>query len=159
MGALGLFCVAVANILSIEINGLVFGGILTVIGFGANGKQLYSISSLMAGVVFATLLSPLNFYDPSVTVAFFFVACLSPIPAKYGWHWGFVAGLIHIHLATSLTAPSGGINLYNNGVAAGFVVILLLPVLRALEQRNQDRADDIRVREPAVVMHSQPPPR
>ena len=137
MGALGIYCVAVANVLGIEITGLVLGAALSVMGFGANGKQIYSATALMSGVAFATIISPLSLYDPGVAVAFFFVACLSPIPARFGWHWGFVAGIIHVHLATSLATPSGGINLYNNGVAAGFVVVLLLPILRALEQRKQ----------------------
>jgi len=138
MGVLGIFCVIIANILSIEMAGPVLGGILVVMGFGANGKQLYSVTSLMAGVFFATLISPLSIHDPGVSIAFFFVACLSPIPAKFGWHWGFLAGIIHIHLATSLAFPSGGINLYNNGVAAGFVVVILLPLIRAIEQRKEN---------------------
>ena len=137
MGLLGIFCTSVALILQMEINGLVLGAILSVMGFGANGKQIYSVSSLMAGVALATLLSPLELHDPGVSVAFFFVACLSPIPAKFGWHWGVVAGMLHIHLATSLAVPSGGINLYNNGVAAGFVTVLLLPIIRAIHQRNE----------------------
>jgi len=137
MGVLGIYCVLVANVIGIEITGLVLGAVLSVMGFGANGKQLYSATALMSGVAFATFVSPLSLFDPGVAVAFFFVCCLSPIPARFGWHWGFVAGIIHVHLATSLAVPSGGINLYNNGVAAGFVVVLLLPILRVLEQRKQ----------------------
>jgi len=140
MGVLGLFCVLVANIAGFELTGPILGGIITVMGFGANGMQIYSTSSLMVGVVVATLISPLSLFEPGVSIAFFFVACLSPIPAKYGWHWGVIAGIIHLHLATSLAMPSGGINLYNNGVAAGFVVILLLPLLRAMDQRKEDAA-------------------
>jgi len=140
MGVLGLFCILMANLVGFELTGPLLGGIISVMGFGANGMQIYSASSLMAGIALATFTSPLSLDDPNVSVAFFFVACLSPIPAKYGWHWGVVAGLIHLHLATSLALPSGGINLYNNGVAGGFVVILLLPLLRALEQRKADAA-------------------
>ncbi|MCL2857731.1 MAG: DUF1576 domain-containing protein [Oscillospiraceae bacterium] len=138
MGVLGLFCTFVALfVIRIEINGLVLGAILSVMGFGANGKQIFSVSSLMAGVALGTLLSPWNLQDPGVAVAFFFVACLSPIPAKFGWHWGVIAGVIHLHLVTSLAVPSGGINLYNNGVAAGFVTVLLLPIIRAIHQRRE----------------------
>ncbi|MCL2579753.1 MAG: DUF1576 domain-containing protein [Oscillospiraceae bacterium] len=137
MGVLGIFCTTVALVLGMEINGLVLGAILSVMGFGANGKQIYSVSSLMAGVAVATLLSPLELLDPGVSVAFFFVACLSPIPAKFGWHWGVVAGAVHVHLATSLAVPSGGINLYNNGVAAGFATVLLLPIIRAIHARKE----------------------
>ena len=137
MGILGIFCTLVAFILGIEMTGLVLGAILSVMGFGANGKQVYSTSSLMAGIALGTLLSPWSLHDPGVAVAFFFVACLSPIPAKFGWHWGVIAGVIHLHVVTSIAVPSGGINLYNNGVAAGFVVILLLPIMRTLRDRKE----------------------
>ena len=140
MGVLGIFCVLAANLIGFEISGPLVGGTFTVMGFGANGKQLYSLTSLMGGVIFATFISPLYIHDPAIAIAFFFVACLSPIPAKYGWHWGFIAGLIHVHLAATLAVPSGGINLYNNGIAAGFVVVILLPILRALEQRKENIA-------------------
>ena len=140
MGLLGIFCTAAALILGLEISGLALGAILSVMGFGANGKQIYSTSSLMAGIVLGTLLSPLSIYDPGITVAFFFVACLSPLPAKFGWHWGVIAGILHLHLVTTLAVPSGGINLYNNGIAAGFVVIILLPIIRSIQQRREAAA-------------------
>ena len=137
MGLLGLFCTFMALVTGMQISGLVLGAILSVMGFGANGKQIYSVSSLMAGIALGTLLSPWSLQDPGVAVAFFFVACLSPIPAKFGWHWGVIAGFIHLHVVTSIAVPSGGINLYNNGVAAGFVTILLLPIIRAIQQRRE----------------------
>ena len=140
MGLLGIFCTVVALLIGLEITGLALGAIISVMGFGANGKQIYSTSSLMAGIALGTLLSPHSLYDYGVTVAFFFVACLSPVPAKFGWHWGVIAGVIHLHLVTSLAVPSGGINLYNNGVAAGFVVVLILPIIRAIHQRRDEAA-------------------
>jgi len=137
MGVLGLFCTLMTAVIQIEISGLVLGAILSVMGFGANGKQVYSVSSLMAGIFLGTLLSPWSVQDPGVAVSFFFVACLSPVPAKFGWHWGVIAGMIHLHVVTSIALPSGGINLYNNGVAAGFVVVLLLPIIRMIRQRRE----------------------
>jgi len=138
MGILGIFCTLVALALGFEINGLALGAILSVMGFGANGKQVYSVSSLMAGVALATFTSPLSLHAPGIIVIFFFVACLSPIPAKFGWHWGVIAGFLHVHIATSIAVPSGGINLYNNGVAAGFVTVLLLPVIRFINLRKEN---------------------
>jgi len=139
MGLLGFLCVAVSLIFDIQLSGLALGAIVSVIGFGANGKQLFSTTSLMLGVFLATLISPLSMQDPSVIVAFFFAACLSPIPAKFGFHWGIIAGVFHIHLATSLAVMTGGVNLYNSGVAAGFVTILLLPIIRAIDERKSER--------------------
>ena len=135
MGLLGLFCVAVANILSMEISGLAFGAILTIIGFGANGKNIPSAAALMAGIAIGTFFSPMPLHDPGVITAFFFVLSLCPIPTVFGLRWGIVAGILHIHLVTSLAIPSGGINLYNNGLAAGFVAILLVPMILAFKAR------------------------
>jgi len=135
MGLLGIFCITVANVMRMEISGLAFGAILTIIGFGANGKNIPSGASLMLGVSIGTILSPMNLWDPGVITAFFFVLSLCPIPSKFGLHWGVIAGILHIHLVTSLAYPSGGINLYNNGLAAGFVAILLVPVILAFKAR------------------------
>ena len=140
MGILGIFCTTVALFMGFEINGLVLGAILSVMGFGANGKQLYSISSLMVGIFLGTLISPLDIQYPGISVAFFFVSCLSPIPAKFGWHWGVISGIFHLHIVTSLAVPSGGINLYNNGVAAGFVTVLILPLIRCIRQRRENES-------------------
>jgi hypothetical protein len=135
MGLLGIFCVTVAGVLGMEISGLAFGAILTIIGFGANGKNIPSGASLMLGVAIGTFFSPKDLWDPGVITAFFFVLSLCPFPSKFGLRWGVIAGIIHIHLVTSLAYPSGGINLYNNGLAAGFVAILLVPVILAFKAR------------------------
>jgi hypothetical protein len=135
MGLLGIFCVTVAGVLGMEISALAFGAILTIIGFGANGKNIPSGASLMLGVAVGTFLSPMDLWDPGIITAFFFVLSLCPIPSKFGLHWGVIAGILHIHLVTSLAYPSGGINLYNNGLSAGFVAILLLPIILAFKGR------------------------
>ena len=135
MGLLGLFCILVSAIFSIELSALAFGAIITIIGFGANGKNIPSGAALMLGVAVGTFFSPMEFHDPGIIAAFFFVLSLCPIPSKFGLHWGVIAGILHIHLVTSLAVPSGGINLYNNGLAAGFVAILLVPVILAFKAR------------------------
>ena len=137
MGLIGIFCILVANILGMEISGLAFGAIVTIIGFGANGKNIPSGAALMLGVAIGTFLSPFSLFDPGIIAAFFFVLALCPIPNVFGWHWGVVAGIIHIHLVTSLAVPSGGMNLYNNGLSAGFVAILLVPMILVIKARRE----------------------
>jgi hypothetical protein len=136
MGLLGIFCIAVSAVLGMELSGLAFGAIITIIGFGANGKNIPSGAALMLGVAVGTFFSPMELHDPGVITAFFFVLSLCPIPSKFGLHWGIIAGILHIHLVTSLAIPSGGINLYNNGLSAGFVAILLVPVILAFKARG-----------------------
>ena len=137
MGLLGLYCITVAAILhftmGFQLNGPILGAVISVMGFGINGKNVPSAFFLMVGVSIAALIT-YNFelYHPGIGVILFFVPCLSPIPTKFGWHWGIIAGFIHLHVATSLAVPSGGINLYNNGLAAGLVVMLILPIIRSM---------------------------
>lgn len=145
MALLGLYCIAAAAVLhftvGFQLNGPILGAVISVMGFGMNGKNVPSAFFLMLGVSIATLLTA-NFelYHPGIGVILFFVPCLSPIPTKFGWYWGIVAGFIHLHVATSLAVPSGGINLYNNGLAAGFVVMLILPIIRSIVTLRENLA-------------------
>ncbi|MCL2866023.1 MAG: DUF1576 domain-containing protein [Lachnospiraceae bacterium] len=137
MGLLGLFCILAAVIFDMQLSGLAWGGIITIIGFGANGKNVPSAIALMIGIGIATFFSPFHIRDPGVVVAFYFVTALSPIPNMFGLHWGVIAGIIHLHVVTSLAGPSGGINLYNNGLAAGLIAMLLVPFILALKNRKK----------------------
>ena len=138
MGLLGIFCIIVALVLGLEMSGLAWGAILTIIGFGANGKNIPSAIALMGGVWLATVLSPFSIHDPGIIVAFYFVTALSPVPNIFGLHWGVVAGFLHLHLVTSMAVPTGGINLYNNGMAAGVVTIILVPLILSVQKRKDN---------------------
>ena len=126
------------------LQGPALGAILSTIGFGANGKNVPSSISLFLGATLAALLAPsLDITNPGVITILFFVPCLCPIPTKFGYHWGIVAGFLHMHFATSFAGPSGGMNLYNNGFAAGFVVIILYPLLLSLGRRREEKQNQL----------------
>ncbi|WP_155730314.1 copper homeostasis protein CutC, partial [Streptobacillus moniliformis] len=58
----------------------------------------------------------------------FFSTTLAPIAGKYGWHLGIIAGIFHFSVATQIGAVHGGMNLYNNGLAAGIVSSIYVPI-------------------------------
>ena len=60
-------------------------------------------------------------------------AALAPIAGRFGWHWGIVAGFLHSSAALSVGPVHAGLNLYNNGFAAGIVAAVLVPVITAIQ--------------------------
>ena len=102
-----------------ELNGPVIGAIFTIVGFAAFGKHPRNIVPIMAGVFLGSLAKPWSADDPSILLAALFGTTLAPIAGRFGWHWGVVAGFVHSSAALSVGPVHAGLNLYNNGFAAG----------------------------------------
>ena len=138
MGLLGMFCLILMFAIGSDINGPVMGSIFTVVGFGAFGKHLKNVWPVMLGCMLAGgFMYVFSGENPSVSLAILLVTCLAPIAGRYGWKWGVAAGFIHLYIAMNAAAFSGGFNLYNNGLAAGFVVVFLLPIIRVIHDRAE----------------------
>jgi hypothetical protein len=120
-----------------ELNGPVIGAIFTIVGFAAFGKHPRNIVPIIAGVFLGSLAKPWNADDPSILLAALFGTTLAPIAGRFGWHWGVVAGFIHSSAALSVGPVHAGLNLYNNGFAAGIVASVLVPVVIAIQSRTQ----------------------
>jgi hypothetical protein len=132
-GAVGtLYVLAVGG----DLNGPVIGAILTIVGFAAFGKHPRNIVPIMAGVFLGSLFKPFGAADPSIVLAALFGTTLAPIAGRFGWHWGVVAGLVHSSAALSVGSLHAGLNLYNNGFAAGLVASVLVPVIIAVKARR-----------------------
>jgi len=133
MGIMGLACLAVMFIVRGEYSGPVLGSILSVVGFGAFGKALASAAPIFGGAMLASaatmLITGAAFNSPGFLVAAFFSSCLSPFGRRFGVFWGFIAGFLHLSLATQIAIFHGGLNLYNNGFAGGLVAMILLPIV------------------------------
>ena len=126
-----------------DLNGPVIGAILTIVGFSAFGKHPRNIVPIMLGVFLGSLFKPWTAADPSIVLAALFGTTLAPIAGRFGWHWGVVAGIVHSSAATSVGWLHAGLNLYNNGFAAGIVAAVLVPVIIAIEaRRNAGRAQE-----------------
>ena len=133
-GAIGMiYILAVGG----ELNGPVIGAIFTIVGFAAFGKHPRNIVPIMVGVFLGSLAKPWNADDPSILLAALFGTTLAPIAGRFGWHWGIVAGFIHSSAALSVGPVHAGLNLYNNGFAAGIVASVLVPVIISIQSRTQ----------------------
>jgi hypothetical protein len=126
--------IAMAYILAVggDLNGPVIGAILTIVGFAAFGKHPRNIWPIMIGVYLGSFAKPWNIDDPSILLAALFGTTLAPIAGRFGWHWGIVAGFLHSSAALSVGPVHAGLNLYNNGFAAGIVAAVLVPVIVAI---------------------------
>lgn len=139
VGAIGLAYLLALYPLGVRLNGPLVCCIFTMTGFGAFGKHPANVLPVMAGAVLAALLMielPIN--APGVLLATLLCTCLAPIAGQFGWQWGAAAGFIHMTIVQNTGILHGGMNLYNNGFAAGLVCILLVPVIEAVKPEPEE---------------------
>jgi len=129
MSLLCAFSTTLVLVLGAEINGPAIAGILTMTGFGSLGKHLKNVAPIVAGAVLSAYANKLNPAAPNNIVAILFSSGLAPLAGMFGWKWGIIAGFLHVSIAMYIGDLNGNLNLYNNGFAACFVVMFLLPVI------------------------------
>lgn len=136
VGAIGfayLLCVGV------RLNGPLVCCLFSMVGFAAFGKHPRNVTPLMAGAVLAAVgLEKLPVTAPGVLLATLFCTGLAPIAGQFGWYWGVTAGFLHMAIVQNTGVLHGGMNLYNNGFAAGLVCVLLIPVIEALKPEPKE---------------------
>jgi len=139
-GVFGLFILAYYNLIGANFNGVTFGLIFCMLCTCNSGSRPTNVWPIMLGYVVASFvtgwISPLlggNFTlavnAQAIVIGLCYANGLSPICDKYGWHYGFVAAMIHYCLVTLVPGLHGGFCLYNGGFTAIFVCIILVPVL------------------------------
>ncbi|MCP9771918.1 DUF1576 domain-containing protein [Synechococcus sp. Tobar12-5m-g] len=139
MGLCGFLGLGYILLVGADVNGPTIGGILTIVGFGAFGKHPANILPIMLGVWFGSLAKPWHASDPSIILAALFGTTLAPIAGRFGWSWGIFAGFIHSSAALATSGIHAGLNLYNNGLAAGLVSAVLVPVIIAVTSRRNSK--------------------
>jgi hypothetical protein len=96
----------------------------------------------MGGVLIATLLMGADPAASGLILAALFSTSLAPIAGRFGWHWGILTGAIHVSVAQTVGVLHAGLNLYNNGFAAGIVATLVSAVILAIVSRNSERTQE-----------------
>lgn len=134
MGILCIFSTTLVLWLKADLNGPTISGILTIVGFGCFGKHLKNIIPVIAGALIGTIFNQWDMTWPSNILAILFSTGLAPIAGQYGWLWGMAAGFLHVNFVIHIKFLNNGMNLYNNGYAAGFVALLLVPVIIAFRK-------------------------
>jgi hypothetical protein len=151
MGLTGMIGMVYILAVGGDLNGPVIGAILTIVGFAAYGKHPRNILPIMLGVYLGSWAKPWGADDPSILLAALFGTTLAPIAGRFGWHWGIVAGFLHSSAALTVGPVHAGLNLYNNGFAAGLVAAVLVPVIIAIQAITQPE------REPPAATGATPP--
>lgn len=138
-GAIGLVYLLGLYPFGVRLNGPLVCCVLSMTGFAAFGKHPKNILPVMAGAALAkALLVAVPFTAPGPLLAVLFCTGLAPIAGQYGVFWGMAAGFLHMTIVQNTSILHGGMNLYNNGFAAGLVCIILLPIIEAFKRRTKD---------------------
>jgi hypothetical protein len=134
MAVLCSFATTVVLLLGAELNGPAMAGILTMMGFASMGKHIRNVAPVVIGAVLSAYANKWDPAAPVNIVAILFSSGLAPISGMFGWIWGVIAGFLHVNVAMYIGDLNGGLNLYNNGFAATFVVMFLLPVITIVKR-------------------------
>ena len=151
MGILGLLAAGISLVFKIHLNAPIMGAILSMIGWGGFGKAVANCVPIISGVVLAGLarymLAP-GFYGTVPVMQYlstqaviwssaFWGTCLSPMAKYFGWKWAIPIGMVHFTFASYISTFHWGQNLYNNGLAAGFVCVVMIPIIRSIDKAGK----------------------
>ncbi len=135
IGITGLVALLIILVLKIHLNGPVFGGLLTIVGFSAFGKHPRNVLPPMIGVLLMILLFNMEL-SVVLVLAIIFSSALAPISGEYGAVIGVLAGMLHLPVALSLSQLHGGVLLYSNGFAAAFTAVIMLTLIQTFKRRD-----------------------
>ena len=119
VGVYGLFILAYYNLIGAPFNGVTFGLIFCMLCTCNSGSRPTNVWPIMLGYVVASTvtgwLSPmlggsfsLAVNAQAIVIGLCYANGLSPICDKYGWHFGFLASMIHYCLVTLVPGLHGG---------------------------------------------------
>ena len=134
MGILGILATCFVIVIGGDLNGATICGIFTIIGFGCFGKNIRNIIPIIIGATIAAIFNVNKITSPSLLLSILFSTTLAPICGKFGWKYGVLAGIIHVNIVTNIGYLHGGLNLYNNGLAGGFVAMILIPLITTFKK-------------------------
>lgn len=127
-GLVGFLGIIVIFIIDAPLNGATLSGIFTMLAFGFLGKHIFNCIPVMLGAILTTTISIYTLDNKGIILGILFVTALAPIAGTFGFVPGLIAGGLHIILVVTLASQHAGLNLYNNGLSAGIVVMVLVPI-------------------------------
>ena len=98
---------------------------------------------VLLGVALSTLFSQYSLNTYGIQIAALFAVGLSPIAGQFGVFAGVFAGMLHSAIVMCTSPMYGGLNLYNNGFSAGWVAIIMVPLIESFishfEMRKKEK--------------------
>lgn len=119
-------------VLRAPLTGPLLGTIIAVAGWAASAKKPAAMVTLMAGYVIAFYVSSYEL-TPAIAMGALFVTGLCPLSDRLGPGYGLLAGFLHLFVVTKCSSIHGGLMLYNNGLSAGIVAIVVLALSKTLQ--------------------------
>lgn len=132
VGVLGITVTFLLLVFQIQVSGIIFGAAMTLVGFGTFGKHIKNTAPIIFGVLITGYLFNNQINHGTIVIALF-ATSLAPIAGDFGLVAGIVAGVFHFSIVSRSAMWQGGMNLYNNGFAAGFVAAIISSVLDTVE--------------------------
>ena len=136
MGLLGFMCLGYILLMGGVLNGPVIAALLTVVGFGAFGKHLKNTIPILIGVTLSFYIMGGDISITTVIISALFGTSLAPIAGEFGWIAGIGVGFVHFMLVLNIGDLHGGIMLYNNGLSAGIIATLFIPMMDAFKREK-----------------------
>lgn len=116
-------------LLGAPLNGPILGSIFTIFGFAFFGKHPGNVLPVVFGVVGAIFLFGKDIYAPTPLLAIMFGTALAPLAGEFGPVVGCIAGFLHLVIVDRTSVWHGGMDLYNNGFAAGLTATLIVSII------------------------------
>lgn len=139
MGIMGLLGSAYVFIVGGDFSGPILGCLLTIFGFSAFGAHPKNYLPVLAGVFLSTFFTKYTANTPGILIASLFVVGLSPIAGQFGNVAGIIAGILHSAVVMCTSQMYGGLNLYNNGFSAGWVAVIMVPIIESFMTHFEDQ--------------------
>lgn len=143
MSAVGLIGQTYILLISGDFSGPVQGAVIMAFGFAAFGAHIKNYLPVLLGVALSTLFSQYSLNTYGIQIAALFAVGLSPIAGQFGVFAGVFAGMLHSAIVMCTSPMYGGLNLYNNGFSAGWVAIIMVPLIESFishfEMRKKEK--------------------
>lgn len=139
MGLIGMVCTTYILLIGGEFSGPVVGAILAAFGFAAFGVHIRNYLPVLAGVFLSTFVTRFEANTPGIQLAAVFAVGIAPIAGQFGVIAGIIAGFLHSAIVMCTSQMYGGLNLYNNGFSAGWVAIIMVPVMESFMKHFYER--------------------
>lgn len=128
----GIICL----IFKVNLNGVVFGTIISVCGFAGAGMHIKNTSIIMLGAIIMSLIVGSDISQTSIIIGILFSVALSPVAGRYGIFIGILTGALHMAILPLCLSFQGGYDLYNNGFCAGFVACIVITITEAFKKEE-----------------------
>lgn len=131
--------------------GMTFGIVFCMLATCNSGSHPGNVWPIMVGYIIASYLFAwlgklvgnetfaLTIGNQSILIGLCYANGLSPVAGKYGFGYGILAGGLHYLLVTAVPDMHGGFCLYNGGLTAALICLLLIPQLEKFCKTKEER--------------------